>query len=257
MSREERFLWDDRAPSFRLLANGAAYIAKRNGIETDAATFNRWGDAGGLIREVDTLYDDFHVSADEIIERLQDYGEFKKLYPHLGPDELEAEKRSLLFATARRLFHLGAGAALIADPQEWGETRHEEAATTAYLVTDIASDEVLANPRYEPEFVPAMQNFFVGVTFFDSLLDGFIDYRTGKTNVRPNLEYYRTVRSVGRTGMRYTLKLMAHPTIPALVFDMAQQRIRTRLHNGMTDYSTMQNIPDFFRHLTHRERKEL
>jgi len=248
MAQEKEFLWDDRAPSFRLLADGAKLVAKRYGIETDETTYHRWSDAGGLIRELDTLHDDFGVSAEEIIERLQGYEEFRDLYPHLAPENLEPEKRDMLFGIARNIFHIGARAALMTDKQEFAEARLEEGEVTAHLATDIATDEMLAHPNYESQFVPAMENFTVGGVFFDSLLDGFIDYRRGKTMVKPDWEYYNTLRNVGRTGMRSALGLMAHPAFSVLILNMAQKRIRTRFQNGMTSYSSIQNVPDFFRH---------
>lgn len=253
MAQEQSYLWDDRAPSFRLLADGATHVAKQYGIEVDTTTYERWSDMGGLLRELDTLHDDFDVSADEILERLRGYEEFQDLYPTLSPDSLEPEKREKLFKTARNIFHLGARAALLTNAQEFATTRLEEGRVTAHLATDIATDEVLAHPNYDPQFVPAMEQFTIGGVFFDSLLDGFIDYRRGKTMVKPNWEYYKTVRKVGQTGMRSALKLMTHPRFSVFIFDMAQKRIRTRLKNGMTSYSSIQTVPDFFRQITHRK----
>lgn len=254
MTHEKQFLWDDRAPSFRLLAEGAALIARRNGIKLDELTYRRVSDMGGMIREVDTLHDDFHVSADEILERLTDYSEFKTVYPSLGPDELEPEKRGFILGTSRYIFSLGAYARLMSNPWDYAELRHEEASTTALLATNIATDAVLTHPAYRSSYVPEMQQLAVGVTFFDSLLDGFIDYRRGKTSVKPDWEYYKAIRSVGRVGMRSVMKLMVSgPSLPLFTLDMAQQRIRTRIQNGMTEYSTMQNVPDFFRHIARRK----
>ena len=257
MTREKKFLWDDRAPSFRLLADGAVNVAKRYDIEVDEPTYDFWSDTGGLIRELDTLRDDLGVDSEEIIRRLIAYDEFRELYPHLAPGSLDDDKRDLLIVTARQIFKLGATAARVTDAREFGELRLEEGKITAHLATDIATDDVQSHPNYATQFVPAMENLTIGGVFFDSLLDGFIDYRRGKTSIKPNWEYYNTMRIMGRTGMRSALKLMASPSFSIIILDMARQRIRTRVQNGMTEYSSMQNVPDFFRHITHRDRKQL
>lgn len=257
MSQEKRFLWDDRAPSFRLLADATSYIAKRNGVKLDETTYNRVSDMGGLIREVDTLRDDMGATAEEILALLNNYSDFEEVYPHLSPEALGEEKWGVTLSNAEEVFGIGARAILLTDPYEYARLRLDESIKSAQLVTDIATDPVTSVPAYGANFVPAMENFTVGVTFFDSLLDGFIDYRKGKTNVKPDWEYYTAIRNVGRTGMRSVMKLMfTGPILPVLTLEMARQRIHTRVRNGMTEYSTMQNVPDFFRHITRRKPKQ-
>ncbi|HEX8389837.1 MAG TPA: hypothetical protein VF597_00235 [Candidatus Saccharimonadales bacterium] len=238
------YLYDDRAPAFRMLADGAKAMAAHHGVEVDDTTYHRWSDAGGLMRETDSLHDDGHVPADELIARLQTYDdEFGEIYPHLAPSATGPEINAELLGIARSVFMLGALAARTTSPDDYAVYRHAESVVTAGIVTKTATPEVMAQPGYHKNFVPEFETLTVGLTFMDSYLDAWRDYRDGAMQVKPDLAYFRALRRVGRPAIVHSVKIIARPPMTRLAFAMGRQRIRTRLDHGLTDYSTMQNLP--------------
>ena len=53
---------DDRSDNFRHLAGMIVAVAKHYDISVDTTTEQRWNDCLGLLREFDTLVDDYRTS---------------------------------------------------------------------------------------------------------------------------------------------------------------------------------------------------
>lgn len=254
MSEGRDYLWDDRAFSFRRFGDGAKAIARHHGVEISDDTYARWRETGGLMREVDSHYDDDRVPWHNLMERLISYDEFRDLYPSLSPEVMKPEKRERLIQVAKFIFEAGQRAAEATVPSDYVLHRYQEGMGAAHLLTVTASDEEMGQPGY-PAFVEEFETFITGLTFLDTYLDSVIDYSTGKSRIKPNPEYFQALRQVARPAIFASFGIALRPSIARQGFGMAKDRISTRLRNGMTKYSTMQNVPNFFHNLRDKWKK--
>ena len=247
MSESKDFIWDDRAPAFRLMGETAALIAQKHcGVDVDGLTRQRWSDAGALMREVDTLYDDVGEDEAAIIARLVSYEDFEKLYPSLGPDELDEARRDELLIRTNRIMRLGRYVGETTSAYRYSRLRAAEARESANVAISAATDYVQDQPLFWEKFVPIYRSFAIGACALDSTLDGITDYRRGKSSVPPSLSYYSELLKLGAGPMTYGIRPLFRPSIAAQGLIMAKQRIKTRIKNGLTEHSTMQNIKTFF-----------
>lgn len=253
MTGEREYIWDDRAPAFRLMGTTAALIAEKYcSVDVDDVTRARWSDGGALMREVDTYYDDISSNDDavdarrDILSRLQSYDEFATLYPSLAPGVIDDERRGDLLKRAEHIMKLGEYVAGATTPYRYARLRAAEARESANVTIGVSTDHVHEQAAFRDKFVPVFQSFAIGACALDSTLDGWTDYKLGKASIRPTVGYYTELLRIGARPMAYGMRPLLHPSIAAQGLIMAQQRITTRLRNGMTSHSTMQNIKTLF-----------
>lgn len=236
------FLFDDRAPSFRLLAGATTALARAHGVQVDDTTVARWSDMGGLIRELDTLRDDYGTATNEILSRLSTYTEFADHYPHLSPESLSHEEFSRILRYGRIIFALGERIGHTSDPEQFAHLRRREAILSARLITHTATEHTMDSIYRHPAFIHDFTQFTMGLTFIDSFLDARTDYLDHKTVSPPSLAHYRALRRTGGHAIRRALSLMLTPTLTRQAARMTYQRVTNRLEHGMTPYTTLRNI---------------
>lgn len=249
MNESKGYVWDDRAPAFRTMGETAALIAEKYcGVDIDDVTRERWCDGGALMREIDTFHDDFGASEEEVVRRLESYEDFKELYPSLAPGVLDDGRREKMMGDARRIMKIGRFISKTTSPYRYARLRGAEARISADGTIDASTDYVLEQERFWNEFVPIFRSFAIGACAFDSTLDSYTDYKSGKSAIRPSLEYYSELLKLGTKPMLYGMRPLLHPEIAKQGLIMARMRIKNRIENGFTEHSTMQNIRTLFKH---------
>lgn len=248
MDNSSEYVWDDRAPAFRLMGETAALIAEKYcGVDIDDTTRTRWSDGGALMREIDTFHDDLGASADEVVERLESYDDFKDLYPSLAPGALDPERREALVVRAQRIMRIGRFVSETTSPYRYAMLRAQEARESANATISSSTDHVLEQEVFWDEFVPIFRSFAIGACALDSTLDGRTDYLKGKAAIKPTIEYYAQLLNIGTKPMCYGMRPLLYPSIAKQGLVMAKKRITNRIASGMTEHSTMQNVRTFFK----------
>lgn len=77
---------DDRSDNFRHLAGMIVAVAQHYDISVDTTTEQRWNDCLGLLREFDTLVDDYDIPHQQALAALRDFTPFAANYPSMRPE---------------------------------------------------------------------------------------------------------------------------------------------------------------------------
>lgn len=240
MSEAKKYVWDDRAPSFLQLGDVARAIAEDHaGIDIDDVTYRRWGQLMGLLREFDTMIDDHGIPADEALERLKGFEEFREYYPALSPGVLPEDVQEKLLRRTAIIMHRGEQVAREQSANRFAILRASEGRHTANLFEDSATPHVKEQPGFEASFMPAMRSLGSAATTLDSLLDARQDKRQGKTAIEIDGGYLRHLVTLtwgeGGEGGRALL----HPRVLGQFAIMSAVRLRNRLTHGRVPGSSL------------------
>lgn len=248
MSEGKQYIWDDRAPAYLKSGDLAVAIARQHhGLDIDTTTHQRWRQLMGLMREIDTWADDTDVSAQEVYAGLEDFDDFKELYPELAPNRLGPDAQHALLRRTAKILQLGTYIAETNSVERFVALRIAEARESVNLFEDTATQHVTEQPQFASEFMPTLRSLGEAATLWDSLIDGKLDTRTGKQILTPSPEYYTkiTTSMLQRAKLGGTALLHTGPLLQLGI--KGGLRVLNRLDHGIPEYSTMQNIPNFLK----------
>lgn len=240
MSEAKNYLWDDRAPAYFKSGDLAAAIATEHyGLTIDEVTTRRWRQLMGLMREVDTWSDEYATPAEEVLAGLASFEDFAPLYPALAPSELSTAAQAAILGRTAKILRLGAHATATDSVQRFVAMRAAEARETVNLFSDVATEAVSGQPKFQEEFLPALRALGEAATLWDSIVDGKKDWRYGKQVLKPHPEYYvQLSRAIARRGRLGGVALLhVRP-----LFHMAVKgglRVMNRVQHGVPSYSNL------------------
>lgn len=240
MLEKQNHAYDDRADSFLQVGDVATRIAEvHSGVEVDRITNQRWRQLMALLREVDTLFDDYKITESEIIDELVDFSIFKDRYPGLSPDEMETDRRMALVDRTKLIFALGRDASNTESLDDFISIRISEGHETANLLSDSASSYVLSQEKFNNDFMPVIQSLGVTATLIDSIIDAGDDSRRDKITLPVNAEYYRSLAMESIRHSRLGALALMHGSVLGEFGTMSVNRLKNRIRHGFNTYSSL------------------
>ena len=128
---------DDRSDNFRHLASMIVAVAQHYDISVDTTTQQRWNDCLGLLREFDTLVDDYDIPHQQALAALRDFTPFAANYPSMRPEAVGGATHQIMVSRVGRILQLGRTISCTTNPEEFITARCEEVEQTAYLLAVI------------------------------------------------------------------------------------------------------------------------
>lgn len=248
MTEKKQYVWDDRAPAYLKSGDLAVAIARQHhGIDIDATTHQRWRQLMGLMREIDTWVDDTDVSSQEVYEGLRGFDDFKELYPELAPDSLGLDAQHALLQRTAKILQLGTYIAQTDSVERFVALRIAEARESVNLFEDTATQHVAEQPQFTSEFMPTLRSLGEAATLWDSLIDGRHDTRIGKQLLTPSQEYYAKVTAAMLQRAKLGGAALLHRGPLLQVGIKGGLRVLNRIDHGIPEYSTLHNMPWFFK----------
>lgn len=239
----KKYVWDDRAPSFRQVGDVAERVARlHSGVVIDEVTHERWRQLMSLLRDFDTWVDDAKVPIDAAVQRLRDFGDFAALYPALTPEGLGPEAFQALIGRTHRILRLGQWVAAAETPYRFACLRVHEGRQTARLLEDSATPAVREQPSFTESFIPTMESLSVVACALDSVTDAREDFRQEKLGQQPTWAYYRQMSGVALAHAGPGVGALLHGGVMAEFGRMSVTRLRNRMAHGVTDSSSLHNL---------------
>ena len=199
---------DDRSDNFRHLAGMIVAVAQHYDVTVDTITQQRWNDCLGLLREFDTLVDDYDVPHQQALAALRDFTPFAANYPSMRPEAVGGATHQIMVSRVERILQLGRTISRTTNPEEFIAARCEEVEQTAYLLADCAHGDTTTQPGFYTQFMPALCSM-------------------GRV----------ALGEMARTGPR-----IAHRDVWRHFAAMGLARVRHRVRHGNQPYSSLHNM---------------
>ena len=199
---------DDRSDNFRHLASMIVAVAQHYDISVDTTTEQRWNDCLGLLREFDTLVDDYDIPHQQALAALRDFTPFAANYPSMRPEAVGGATHQIMVSRVGRILQLGRTISCTTNPEEFITARCEEVEQTAYLLADCAHGDTTTQPGFYTQFMPALCSM-------------------GRV----------ALGEMARTGPR-----IAHRDVWRHFATMGLARVRHRVRHGNQPYSSLHNM---------------
>ena len=179
---------DDRSDNFRHLAGMIVAVAKHYDISVDTTTEQRWNDCLGLLREFDTLVDDYDIPHQQALAALRDFTPFAANYPSMRPEAVGGATHQIMVNRVGRILQLGRTISSTTNTEEFITARCEEVEQTAYLLADCAHGDTTTQPGFYTQFMPTLCSMGRAANTVDSLVDMRQDIHQEKITIRPSAQ---------------------------------------------------------------------
>ena len=215
--------WDPTYPAYYQLADVLKSMAQSHAkVNIDDTTLLRWREVMGVMREVDTQYDDTSTSSESILGELRGFERFQNRYPHISPTALGPVTHEHLMSRASRILKLGRFVSEAETPYRYLRLRAAEAVQTVAVFADTATDDVLSQPRFAQKFMPGLRSLGIAAYLLDSAHDISYDYMHNKADLKPTRRF--RVQALAASA-RHTL-----PFLPMSLHAPVMQELRRAAH---------------------------
>lgn len=208
-------IWDPTYPAYFQLGDVIGSIAQAHcGVQLDELTVQRWRELMGLMREVDTHYDDDpKLSPEATLIEVTTFDRFRSRYPNLTPEELGSATHNRLVARTRKIFKMGQLVAAADTPYRFLRLRAAEAVETAGIFEDGATDFVRHQTEFTKNFTPLLRSLGIAACLMDSAHDEADDYAAHKRSLRPTASF-KAQALIGTTRRLVPgLRICRHPQV--------------------------------------------
>lgn len=233
---------DDRSDNFRHLASMIVAVAQHYDISVDTTTEQRWNDCLGLLREFDTLVDDYDIPHQQALAALRDFTPFAANYPSMRPEAVGGATHQIMVSRVERILQLGRTISHTTNPEEFITARCEEVEQTAYLLADCAHGDTTTQPGFYTQFMPALCSMGRAANTVDSLVDMRQDIHQEKITIRPSAQLLTGLGRVALGEMARTGPRIAHRDVWRHFATMGLARVRHRVRHGNQPYSSLHNM---------------
>lgn len=163
-----------------------------------------------LMREVDDMADEEHLSRTDIMQRLESFDGLGERYPHLVPTGDNIPTHHRLYTTAGTILQTGEQLADTTTIDAYINHRTREAHATAQLFEDSASESVRSQPELQQNFLPLLRALGEAACFLDSAKDLAKDYQEGRTLLPPTFPHRTQLLRASINKLPEVLPLLPH-----------------------------------------------